>query len=264
MYSPLLLLSLSVGLPTLVSAAAERNGLNSTVAAFVKKLRSSAGGESYTMNSACLPNYCINPVIPGLMFMEKNQLEENKKMHWTCANIGNTKSLFKLAGFCSRIIAAYPFMMPTPAKGNPLSEGDAIQLQSRKALETFVGHISGMGHDFWDHTTPWDSEDECIKSVWQMSCYTHFPRCNELNPGHYLAPCASECQGYLKKCAVECCDEGVQCVFSHTKKLDDGSTVSEHGYPDHKGPSPLCTGGAHQPFSAVAALLLAVFAVLRQ
>merc|ERR1719326_644987 len=129
-------------------------------------------------------------------------------------------------------------------------------------MNAYVGHLSAMGFDFWDHTTPWDSDDECIKSVWKMSCYTHFPRCNEINQGKYLAPCASECQGYLKKCGVECCDEGVQCVFTHEKQFSNGTTIYEHGYPDHKGPSPLCTGGACS-LSAVAAVFLSILTLLR-
>lgn len=215
----------------------------------------------YTQNAACLPNYCLNPVIPGLMFLEESVLEKNKQKEWTCAAIQNTKSLFKLGGFCSRIIAAYPFSMPKPDEGSQLSEGASIQKQSQLALNTYVGHLSGMGFDFWDHTTPWDEEDECIQSVWKMSCYTHFPRCNEINKGEYLAPCRSSCEGYLKKCKVECCDEGVQCVFTHKAKKADGTIVTEHGYPDHQGPSPLCTGGASRPLSTVAAAIFALFVI---
>jgi len=198
------------------------------------------------------------------MFMGENVLEKNKKLEWTCANIKNTKTLYKLGGFCSRVIAAYPFMIPKPEGGAKMSEGDAVMKQSQLALDTYVGQMSGMGFDFWDHTTPWESENECIQSVWKMSCYTFFPRCNEINPGKYLAPCASECGVYLDKCQVQCCDEGVQCVFQHAKQLDNGTTVIEHGYPDHKGPSPLCTGGARQQVSAVFALMLATFGFLYQ
>lgn len=200
------------------------------------------GQEFYTTNTACLPNYCMNPVIPGLMFLGENVLDAHKKQPWACAGIENTKVLFKLGGFCSRIIASYPFSIPKPATGSNITEAGSIQMQSRKALETYVGHMSGMGFDFWDYTKPWETEDACIQQVWKMSCYTHFPRCNEINKGVYLPPCRSSCDNYLNKCRVQCCDEGVQCTFTHAKKMPDGTVKYEHGYPDHEGPSPLCTG----------------------
>jgi len=265
MFSPLLLVSLFIGLPSLSSATetaveAGNGAVSSAMTSFQNMMRGSgAGQEAYTMNAACLPNFCLNPVIPGLMFLGESVLEKNKELSWSCASITNTKSLFKLGGFCSRVIAAYPFAMPKASAGGNDTEASMIQKQAYRALETYVGHLSGMGFDFWDHTTPWEEEDECIKSVWKMSCYTFFPRCNEISQGAYLPPCRSSCENYLSKCAVECCDEGVQCSITHTKKTADGKTVVEHGYPDHKGPSPLCTGGAAQ-ISAGVALLFAVLA----
>jgi len=268
MHSPLAVISLLACLTSLGSAsAAESSVMRNAVSTAMKTFQNltlrggGAGQETYTMNAACLPNYCLNPVIPGLMFLGESVLEKNKQLKWQCANIQNTKSLFKLGGFCSRVIAAYPFSMPQANAGD--TEAGMIQAQAYKALETYVGHLSGMGHDFWDHTTPWDEEDECIKSVWRMSCYTYFPRCNAISEEQYLPPCRSSCENYLSKCAVQCCDEGVQCTFTHTKKTADGKTVTEHGYPDHKGPSPLCTGGAGS-LSAVAALLLLARAAFQQ
>merc|ERR1719253_1109647 len=64
------------------------------------------------MNAACLQSNCINPIIPGLMYLGENMLDKNGERKWMCANIGNTKSLYKLAGFCSRVIASYPFSLP--------------------------------------------------------------------------------------------------------------------------------------------------------
>ena len=32
----------------------------------------------------------------------------------------------------------------------------------------------------------------------------------------YLRPCAGTCHEYVNACQVQCCDEGVQCVFTHT------------------------------------------------
>jgi hypothetical protein len=188
----------------------------------------------------------------------KNLLEESKKQKWLCASISNTQSIYKLGGFCSRIIASYPFSMPQPSDPK-MTEANAIQEQTRRALETYVGHMSGMGFDFWDYTDPWDHDDECIQSVWRMSCYTHFPRCNKLSEGEYLPPCRNSCETYLEKCGVVCCDEGVKCVFDHAKKTPDGKVVIEHGYPDHKGPSPLCTGGAVMPRFSVGIVMALSF-----
>jgi len=251
------LLGLASAMAEREAAAASSSAVASAFTSLTNTLRGSGGSsaEFYTMNAACLPNYCLNPVIPGLMFFGESVLDKNKEKKWTCAGISNTKSLFKLGGFCSRVIAAYPFAMPNPGAGSNATQASTIQDQNYKALETYVGHLSGMGHDFWDHTTPWDEEDECIQSIWKMSCYTYFPRCNELSPGDYLPPCRSSCEGYLKKCAVQCCDEGTQCTFTHAKKTADGKTVYEHGYPDHQGPSPLCTGGASRPMSVFAVIL---------
>jgi len=235
------------------------------VSTFETMLRGGAAGQaSYTQNAACLPQYCMNPIIPGLMLLGENVLEKNKQQPWTCANIDNTKSLFKLGSFCSRVIAAYPFSIPKAAPNSDATEAGQIQKQSYLALQTYVGHLAGMGFDFWDHTTPWDEDDECIKSVWRMSCYTYFPRCNVISPGEYLAPCRSSCEGYLSKCRVQCCDEGVQCAFTHAKKTADGQTVYDHGYPDHQGPSPLCTRGSSRPVAAVVGMLIALLTVSRQ
>lgn len=282
-------LVLLVGVSRLCSAELEQN-------AALAALRGGVGKEQYTTNAACLQNHCINPVIPGLMFLGESVLEKNMQKKWVCAGIQNTKSLFKLGGFCSRIIVAYPFMIPKPdppvgtTTASPTTtvaaddgaaatttaapptqtpmfanttEAGLIQQQTYRALETYVGHLANMGFDFWDHTEPWSEEDECIKSVWKMSCYTYFPRCNEISEGTYLPPCASSCRSYLKKCAVQCCDEGNQCVFTHAKETADGKVAYEHGYPDHIGPSPLCTGGASQPMSTVVAAFLALLMAIQ-
>lgn len=222
-----------------------------------------AGAARYTTNVACLPKYCMNPIFPGLMKFGKNVLTENKKETWMCANIQNTQTIYKLGGFCSRIIASYPFSMPRPSDPK-ISEAKAIQLQTRKALETYVGHISGMGFDFWDYTDPWDHDDPCIQQVWRMSCYTFFPRCNQLKQGEYLPPCANTCEHYLDKCGVVCCDEGVQCSFTHATELPNGTVTYEHGYPAHKGPSPLCTGGAGHAYLSVALVMLSCFVAVRE
>jgi hypothetical protein len=253
-------------------------------------LRGTVGGTQavhgkYTRNAACIPNFCINPIIPGLMFLGESVLEKNKEKSWVCADVSNTHSLYRFGGFCSRVIASYPFSIPKPdaaavtavntgattkespdshpGLGDNSSEAGMIQQQTYKALQTYIGHLSGMGYDFWDFTSPWDHEDECIQSIWKMSCYTHFPRCNEINVGEYLPPCRTSCQNYLKKCKVDCCDEGTQCVFTHERQLANGSMVTEHGYADYAGPHPLCTGGSgSHALSAGAAVFLTLMVAI--
>lgn len=199
--------------------------------------------EIYTTNIACIENNCVNPIIPGMYSFGKNVLEEHKNMTWICANRQDTPTLYRLGGFCSRVIAAYPFAIPQPAPYSK-SESEVIAEQAYKALQTYIVHVSGMGYDYWDFSEPWNfetMEDECMKQVWEMACYTFFPRCNKIQAGEYLPPCRSTCERYLEACQVECCDESVKCKFTHAKKMADGTTVYEHGYPNHNGPSPFCT-----------------------
>lgn len=213
----------------------------------------------YTWNPVCMENYCFDPVIPGLHFLGENMIEKHKNMTWMCALTKETKDLHRLAGFCSRVVATYPFALPQAHVSE--KEVDVIKEQEHKAMDTFVAHVSSMGFDFWDLTEPWNVEDECIKAVWKMSCYMHFPQCNVLDNAKYLPPCRSSCESYLKECKVECCDEGVHCSFKHARKMEDGSVVYEHGYPDHPGPSPFCTemmSDAFRSLSLVPAGLLAL------
>lgn len=219
--------------------------------------------EIYTTNFACIPTNCINPVIPGLMYLGENVLEKYKRIPWSCASVHLTPTLHRLGGFCASIIAGYPFGVPKADPYSGSTEYDAIHEQERKALETYVGHLAGMGFDVWDFPTPWDGfTNDCVKAVWRMSCYTHFPRCSEISDGAYLPPCRSSCEHYLKECSVDCCDEGVQCVFTHTKKMSDGSFVQEHGYPNHNGPSPLCTGELNGGTTRAVSVIIVLFSLL--
>merc|ERR1719421_1611152 len=81
-----------------------------------------------------------------------------------------------------------------------------------------------------------------------MSCYTYFPKSKvgskEGEQTDYLRPCQSSCFNYIRSCQVECCDESVQCSFTHTKQLSATEAVETKGYVEHDGPSSLCTGAA--------------------
>merc|ERR1719373_205827 len=110
-------------------------------------------------------------------------------------------------------------------------------------MRAFVTHVSGLGRDFWRLTEPW-KHDDCIQAVWRMACWTHFPRCNAFAAGQYVRPCASTCMNYVKACEVQCCDESVQCVYSHRREMPDGTVEEEDGFTPETGPSMWCTGAA--------------------
>merc|ERR1719401_513146 len=102
-------------------------------------------------------------------------------------------------------------------------------------------HLSGLGIEAWDHTEP--SEDSfhplrpCARSVARMACFTLFPKASNFasNGGEvsYVRPCRSSCENYVKACNVECCDEGVTCVWGINPDVNaekrtlgvDGQTV---------------------------------------
>lgn len=35
---------------------------------------------------------------------------------------------------------------------------------------------AGMGFDAWDYQNPSQSDNDCVRSVWKMTCFTYFPR----------------------------------------------------------------------------------------
>merc|ERR1719329_1885676 len=97
----------------------------------------------------------------------------------------------------------------------------------------------------WDHAKPSQDSDNCVKSVWQMVCYTYFPKneagCKTGESSRYLRPCQNTCNSYVSECGVECCDESVQCVFSHNVELSSKKMVTSTGYAPENGPSATCT-----------------------
>jgi len=185
------------------------------------------------------------------MQFEQNILDNNTGRQWLCAE---KETVWRNAGICQRIVVGYNFGLPGDVPG--ASQEDLALLQGRKALTAYVAHLTGMGYDFWDYTEPW-KHSECIQSVWKMACYTHFPRCHK--SGRYLRPCASSCESYIQACKVQCCDEGVQCVFTHATRLANGNVLVEEGYDRHHGPSPMCTGGAGSLQTALAWALMVLW-----
>lgn len=195
----------------------------------------------YTTNSICIKKNCINPIFPAMHKLGKSVLSANQNKTWRCAE---KRTAWKQAGLCKQVISGYHFALPVPTDGDDsMTEESLVRQQEREAMEAYVAHLTGMGRDFWHLTEPW-KHDECIQAVWRMACMTYFPRCNQLSPGDYLRPCASTCQTYVRKCKVSCCDEGVQCIFTHQWQSPHGEVEREEGYVNHAGPSLLCTGAA--------------------
>lgn len=200
------------------------------------------GSQLYTTNAACSKNRCINPVFPGV-----EDLHALTESQWQCSTLKKTAEAMS---FCGGTINYDPALKSSTVLGETIP--DRVRKQDAAASEAFFYHLSGLGLEPWDYNKPDSSSDECIKSIWRMVCYTHFPRasvgCVDGSPSRYMRPCQSSCQNYVAKCGVECCDEGVQCVFDHQKKVK-GQLVMTQGYAPYDGPSSLCTGAAARSVS---------------
>lgn len=188
---------------------------------------------SYSQNVACRENNCINPLFPGL-----NDLPLLEQLEWQCAD---RYSVEKYLGFCKGAIRYNP-ALPSP-QGASLSLDQAVSAQDDAAATMFFYHVTGMGYEAWEHSSPASGDDECIRSVWRMSCLTYFPKAQvgcQVGAGtRYHRPCAGLCEGYLRACAVECCDDSARCT-DHGLGAANGSQV---GYVDEADPdAPECSG----------------------
>mmetsp|Transcript_131868 Transcript_131868/g.239779 ORF Transcript_131868/g.239779 Transcript_131868/m.239779 type:complete len:601 (+) Transcript_131868:124-1926(+) len=206
---------------------------------------------TYSKNSLCRQNYCINPVFPGL-----NDLPRLEQLEWQCAT---QEMVTNYLDFCSGAIQYNP-ALPSPVEtATPVD--DLVKAQDDAAMTMFFYHLSGMGYDAWDYQEPRTSDNECVRTIWKMVCYTYFPRsaagCKTGEQSNYFRPCMSSCENYIKQCGVECCDESVSCVFTHTGTAPNGTLqLLQTGYVDALGPSATCTGGARRSASSSLLLLL--------
>mmetsp|Transcript_134106 Transcript_134106/g.286761 ORF Transcript_134106/g.286761 Transcript_134106/m.286761 type:complete len:588 (-) Transcript_134106:165-1928(-) len=194
----------------------------------------------YTTNAVCLRKNCVNPIFPGL-----EDLHRLSKTRWSCATLEQTH---KSMGFC-RAAVNYDPVLPTPNGQSSLEA--LVKAQDKAATTMFVYHMAGLGLEAWEQPKPELSDDDCVKAIWRMVCYTYFPRaqvgCQEGMESEHLRPCQSSCQNYIRACGVECCDESVQCVFEHKKVITPTVSLTTSGYVPHDGPSSLCTGAAWGP-----------------
>jgi len=230
----------------------------------------------YTTNPICSKKQCVNPVFPGL-----EDLQRLEQAPWIASSLSKTAPSMR---FCRNAVDYDPAL---PAGGQQYGQQQqggqygqqgsqygqqqggqyeqqqggqsdwihrTVQRQDNAAATTYYYHIYALGLDAWDYQKPQYASD-CIKAVWRMACFTYFPRAEmgimEGAHSRYIRPCQSSCQNYLRTCGVECCDESVQCVFSHTRTISPTPgylgplyNVSSSGYLPHDGPSSLCTGGA--------------------
>merc|ERR1719272_676902 len=158
--------------------------------------------------------------------------------------------------FCKNAVTYDPAL---PAVSDSLKR--LVQRQDNAAATTFYYHLYALGFEAWDYQKP-EFANDCIKSIWRMACYTYFPRAQvgTMDGAYtkYIRPCQSSCMNYVRTCGVECCDESVQCVFSHTKAISHTQNVTSEGYLPHDGPSTLCTGGAKPSARPLGAGLLAL------
>jgi len=194
--------------------------------------------ELYTTNAICRRKYCVNPIFPGL-----EDLHRLDKAKWVCETLQRTAPSMSCRGAIN-----YNPALPQPS--GEASIAALVKKQEQAAITMYAYHLSGMGMEYWDHTRPDLEDDDCIKSVWRMTCFTYFPKaavgCKKGQESTYLKPCQSSCFNYIRACGVECCDESVQCVFEHTKQLSAKESVKTSGYAAHDGPSSMCTGGARR------------------
>merc|ERR1719389_186536 len=113
---------------------------------------------------------------------------------------------------------------------------ELVERQDNAASTMFYYHLAGLGMEAWDYQKPEESDD-CVKSIWRMVCFTYFPRAQIGVPeggfSDYIRPCKSSCQNYVRACGVECCDESVQCVFTHKKAISATQVITTEGYLPH-------------------------------
>eukprot|EP00933_Yihiella_yeosuensis_P070582 TRINITY_DN78707_c0_g1_i1.p1 TRINITY_DN78707_c0_g1~~TRINITY_DN78707_c0_g1_i1.p1 ORF type:complete len:568 (-),score=111.01 TRINITY_DN78707_c0_g1_i1:66-1769(-) len=211
--------------------------------------------EAYTTNPMCLKNNCMNPVFPALEDM--HGLESTT---WYCTSLRETRTAMT---FCKGAIN-YDTGIPKPTTPAEESIEALIRKQDRAANSAFVYHLAGMGKDAWEYSRPEQTEDPCVKQIYKMVCFTHFPRakagCKTGSEIPYFRPCKNACENYISACNVECCDDSTQCVFTHKKRLNKLATITQKGYVDEDGPSALCTGAAGR--SSVPGLLTMLLLLL--
>eukprot|EP00427_Karlodinium_veneficum_P047781 CAMPEP_0169248072 /NCGR_PEP_ID=MMETSP1016-20121227/35641_1 /TAXON_ID=342587 /ORGANISM="Karlodinium micrum, Strain CCMP2283" /LENGTH=255 /DNA_ID=CAMNT_0009328831 /DNA_START=61 /DNA_END=826 /DNA_ORIENTATION=- len=216
----------------------------------------SAKSGGYSTNAICRQYNCINPVVPALL-----DLRALSETTWQCQGAAESRQYMD---FCKGAVL-YDVGVPSPNKSTSLDK--IVLAQDSAAATAYFYHLAGMNLEPWVHKEPWNSDDKCVRSIYMTVCHTYFPRaqagCKSGEATPYLRPCQNVCSNYVKHCAVECCDESVQCVFKKSVALVDGSTATIEGYHEELGPSAQCTGAAIFQTPALA-MLLALFSCVAE
>lgn len=211
----------------------------------------------YSTNAICRQRNCINPVFPGLQHIESLQAAK-----WTCRPANETRHLLE---FCAGAVH-YDVAVLAASQGQNSSTAAMLKAQEDMASAAYFYHLAAMNVEAWDNQDPAHSDDECLKSVWKMVCNTYLPRaqalCKAGQSTAYQLPCQNVCGKYKEACAVECCDESVQCVPEAKGFTFSPPYQNFSGYAKHHGPHPLCTGSAHRSAGSPLplALVLGLFA----
>jgi len=238
-------------------AATLKRSVSSSKLSLSSRFKSAMGAirEVYTTNAICRKNNCVNPIFPGMEDMHRLQ-----QAQWVSSSLQKTAPHM---GFCKNAIT-YDIALPVP-NGAGASISSLVQRQDNAASTMFYYHLSGLGYEAWDYQQP-ELANDCIKSIWRMTCFTYFPRAEVGKQdgaiSTYIRPCQSSCMNYIRTCGVECCDESVSCVFSHTKKLSATVLVTTEGYAPHDGPSSMCTGGSRRSTGLGAGLVFVLLNML--
>mmetsp|Transcript_3009 Transcript_3009/g.11623 ORF Transcript_3009/g.11623 Transcript_3009/m.11623 type:complete len:517 (+) Transcript_3009:110-1660(+) len=223
-----------------MSPSLSRRSVGGAQLLLVGLVQHAASEEIFTTNAICRKSNCINPIFPGM-----EDLHRLEDATWQCSSL---RTVSKAMKFCHGAVTYDPALPVLD-----VTDHDAlVRKQDTAALTMFHYHLAGMGLEGWDYPDP-SHADDCVKTIWKMTCYTYFPRaqlgCQEGYATTYLRPCQSSCQNYIRSCNVECCDESVKCVFKHKKKLSATLAITQTGYLPHDGPSSMCTGAAGRRFS---------------
>eukprot|EP00440_Ansanella_granifera_P030183 gb/GFBE01032793.1/.p1 GENE.gb/GFBE01032793.1/~~gb/GFBE01032793.1/.p1 ORF type:complete len:525 (+),score=96.37 gb/GFBE01032793.1/:1-1575(+) len=202
----------------------------------------------YTSNPVCIQKNCINPVTPGLM-----DLPRLEGMIWQCTKPGDARKYIQFCG------GAVDYDPAVPSGTNQSVALDhLVDAQDGAASTMFFYHLNALGYDAWEFTEPHKSGDPCVQRVYELTCFTYFPKqqadCTPEKQVPFQRPCRDTCEAYLGSCQVRCCDGSATCVFE--QKLEGGSTLS--GYVDQDGPSAICTGSGSNRIAAPVVLLLAL------
>mmetsp|Transcript_26204 Transcript_26204/g.57635 ORF Transcript_26204/g.57635 Transcript_26204/m.57635 type:complete len:526 (-) Transcript_26204:307-1884(-) len=191
---------------------------------------------TFSQNQVCRQNQCVNPLFPGL-----SDLGRLEAIQWQCMDGHVLRPLVK---FCKHAVN-YDAAVPSPSSNISVVQ-DLVNSQDDAASTMFFYHLHALGYDAWEHQNPGSIVDPCVKSVYNMACYTVFPKqeigCTPGQLTKFLRPCAGTCGSYLSSCKVECCDESVQCVFQETVDMGGNVSMIQSGYVDEVGPSAICTG----------------------